>query len=130
MSVVVTMALAFTASFFYIGATLFLKQWSNLSPAVAIFGIMICLGLACLSEMMVLQRARFAEVVILIITLEVGLAVVLSRLAFGESFGLRDLCGMAFLVIGAGLLLWQPTDVAATPPVDSLGPSKGFTRVV
>lgn len=130
MSLALTMALAFCASFFYIGAAVFLKQWSSFSPLVAVSGILICLGLACLAEMLVLQRARFAEVVILIITLEVALAVVLSRFAFDEGFGLRDGLGMAFLVIGAGILLWQPTKTAMTPAAVLAAPDKAFSRVI
>lgn len=108
MSLFLTLALAFAASFFYVGAAVFLKQWSSLPPLLAIAGILGCLGLACLAELHVFRRAGFAEVVILIITLEVGMAVLLSRLAFGEAFTMRDGLGMALLVLGAGVLLWHP----------------------
>lgn len=108
MSVFLTLALAFCASLFYVAAAVFLKQWSSLPPVVAVAGILGCLGLACLAELHIFRRAGFAEVVVLIITLEVGMAVLLSRLAFGEVFTLRDGFGMVLLVVGAAVLLWHP----------------------
>lgn len=130
MSVILTMSLAFIASVFYVGAAVFLKQWSNFPPVVAVLGIGVCLTLACLAEIIVLQRARFAEVVILIITFEVGVAVVLSHLAFGETFSLRDLTGIALLAIGAGVLLWQPTKEAAVMPVNIADALNDRTEII
>lgn len=130
MSVILTMSLAFIASVFYVGAAVFLKQWSNFPPVVAVLGIGVCLTLACLAEIIVLQRARFAEVVILIITFEVGVAVVLSHLAFGEAFSLRDLTGIALLAIGAGVLLWQPTKEAAVMPVNIADALNDRTEII
>jgi uncharacterized membrane protein len=113
MSVLSTLALAFCASFFYVGASIFLKQWASLPPLIAVVGILGCLGMACLAELHVFRRAGFAEVVVLVITLEVAMAVLLSRFAYGETLTLRDGLGMALLVLGAGVLLWHPEkDVA------------------
>ncbi|MCF8487433.1 MAG: hypothetical protein K9G71_19750 [Rhodobacteraceae bacterium] len=130
MSVIVTMSLAFIASIFYVGAALFLKQWSSFPPVLAVLGITVCLALACVAEILVLQRARFAEVVILIITLEVGVAVVLSHFAFGEAYSLRDLTGIALLAIGAGVLLWQPTKEASLLPVNTAVASSDLTEII
>lgn len=127
MSVFMTLALAFLASFFYVGASVFLKQWSSLSPVVATLGILGCLGLACLAELHVFRRAGFAEVVVLVITLEVGMAVLLSRLAFGEVFTLRDGLGMVLLVMGAAVLLWHPEKQAV---LETALPKAGPSRMI
>jgi drug/metabolite transporter (DMT)-like permease len=127
MSVFITLALAFSASFFYVGAAVFLKQWPSLPPLVAVAGILGCLALACLAELHVFRRAGFAEVVILIITLEVGMAVLLSRLAFGEVFTLRDGFGMALLVMGAAVLLWHPEK---QPVLETALPKAGQSRLI
>jgi drug/metabolite transporter (DMT)-like permease len=127
MSVVLTLALAFLASFFYVGAAVFLKQWSSLPPLVAVAGILGCLGLACLAELLVFRRAGFAEVVILIITLEVGMSVLLSRLAFGEAFTMRDGLGMVLLVLGAAVLLWHPEKQA---DLETSVPKVGNSRLI
>lgn len=127
MSLLFTLVLAFFASFFYVGAAVFLKQWSNLSPVVAIAGILGCLGLACLAELHVFRRAGFAEVVVLIITLEVGMSVLLSRLAFGEVFTLRDGVGMVLLVAGAAVLLWHPEKQVG---LETALPKVGLSRLV
>ncbi len=127
MSLFVTLALVTFASLFYVGAAVFLKQWSTLSPVLAVAGILACLGLACLAELLAFRRAGFAEVVILIITLEVGLAVVLSRFAFGEVFTLRDGAGMVLMVLGAGVLLWHPEKQA---DLETAAPKPGYSRSV
>lgn len=114
MSVFATFFLAFSASFFYLGASLILKQWATMPVWLAVSGVGLCLALASLAEIAVLQRARFAEVVILIITLEIGMAVLLARLLFSEGYGLRDLAGGLLLLGGAALLLWGPPE--ATQP--------------
>lgn len=108
MTLLVTLSLAVSASAFYVGASFILKQWSVLPLWLGVVGLVTCLVLACLAEIAVLQRARFAEVVVLIIALEVGMAVALSQLLLGEGFGLRDAAGILLLLVGASLLLWQP----------------------
>ena len=114
MSILATFFLAFSASFFYLAASLILKQWATMPVWLAVAGVGLCLALASLAEIAVLQRARFAEVVILIITLEIGMAVLLARLLFSEAYGLRDLAGGLRLLGGAALLLWAPPQ--ETPP--------------
>lgn len=103
-----TLILALAASAFYLSATVVLKHWATLPLSVSVLGILVFLVLACAAEIAVLQRARFAEVVVLIISLEVAMALLLSRHYFGESYGVRDFFGIAFLVLGAGLLVWEP----------------------
>jgi hypothetical protein len=103
-----TLFWAFLASLSYIGATLVMKHWADLPLWAGGSGALLLLVLGCAAEVVVLQRARFAEVVILIISLEVVMALALSRHLLGESYGTRELLGILLLGVGAGLLLWQP----------------------
>lgn len=103
-----TLALAFLASISYIGATLVMKHWADLPLWAGVSGAVFLLVMGCAAEIVVLQRARFAEVVVLIISLEVVMALALSRHLLGEHYGGRDLLGILLLGIGAALLLWQP----------------------
>ena len=103
-----TLFLAFLASVFYIGAALFLKHWFSLPLWLAFLGALTCFLLASMAEVTVLQRARFTEVVVLIISLEVVFALMLSRYLLGESYGLRDMAALALLGAGVALLLYQP----------------------
>ena len=103
-----TLALAFLASISYIGATLVMKHWADLPLWAGGSGAVFLLVMGCAAEIVVLQRARFAEVVVLIISLEVVMALALSRHLLGEHYGGRDLLGILLLGIGAALLLWQP----------------------
>lgn len=103
-----TLALAFLASIGYIGATLVMKHWADLPLWAGVSGAVFLLVMGCAAEIVVLQRARFAEVVVLIISLEVVMALALSRHLLGEHYGGRDLLGILLLGIGTALLLWQP----------------------
>lgn len=103
-----TLFLAFLASVSYIGATLVMKHWADLPLWAGVSGAVLLLIMGCAAEILVLQRARFAEVVILIISLEVVMALALSRHFLGEDYGGRDLLGILLLGIGAAVLLWQP----------------------
>lgn len=103
-----TLFWAFLASLSHLGATFEMKHWAGLPLWAGVSGAVLLLALGCAAEIVVLQRARFAEVVILIISLEVIMALALSRHFLGESYGGRDLLGILLLGIGAGLLLWQP----------------------
>ncbi|MDZ4093735.1 MAG: hypothetical protein U1D35_02350 [Paracoccaceae bacterium] len=106
MFVFITFFMAFLTAGFYVLAQVILKHWSDLPFWLAASAALASLGLACLVETEVLRRARFGEVVVLIITFEVAMAFVLSRLAFGEAYGLRDGFGFGLLLLGLGLLLW------------------------
>lgn len=119
-----TVFLAASASFFYVLATVVLKNWGSIPVIVSLGCILIFLALACAAEIAVLQRARFAEVVVLIISLEVAMALVLSRHYFAESYALRDVLGMCLLMIGAGLLIWEPTGAKALPPDGAIADSE------
>lgn len=105
MSMVFTLGLALMAAASYLGAALVLKQWSVLPVWIATALVAMCLAAACVFELMALQRARFAEVVVLIIALEVGFALVVSHRMFSEAYGMRELLGLGLLVMGVFVLL-------------------------
>lgn len=111
----VTLFLAFSASAFYISASLVMKHWYDLPLWQAVSGGLFLLGLASVAEIAVLQRARFAEVVVLIIVMEITAAVLISRHVLGEQFAPRELAGIMLLLIGAVLLLWHPESIDPHP---------------
>lgn len=107
MSYALTLMLAAIAAMFYVGATYVLKIWNQLPPAVAMFSALALLSLACLAELEVLRRARFGDVVVLVIAFEVTLALVVSHLVLSEVYTGRDLVGLAVIALGLGILTWE-----------------------
>lgn len=105
MSGLVTVFLAFLAAVFYLAAAVILKQWSQLPLWLAASGALVTLGLACAVEYEVLRRARFADVIVLIIAAEVAMAALLSQMAFGDGLRLRDGLGLVVIVVGVVILL-------------------------
>lgn len=105
----ITLFLAFSASVLYISASLVMKHWYELPLWQAAASGIVLLTLAAVAETAVLQRARFAEVIILIIVIEIAASALISRHILGEQFSVRELGGLALLLLGASLLLWHPT---------------------
>lgn len=116
MSVSFTLFLALLAALFYVAAALILKTWAVLPVWLALAGIMAAFSGACVVEMEVLRRARFADVVVLIIAFEVVIAVMLSRPLLGEIYTGRDLVGLVVVVSGLAILLWGAAPQQAVPP--------------
>ncbi|RID91451.1 hypothetical protein D2N39_12150 [Gemmobacter lutimaris] len=105
MSGLFTVAIAALAALFYLAAALLLKGWGQIPVWVTVSGVVLTLVIASLLEMEALRRARFAEVVLLIICTEVTLALALSRFLFHDGFSALELCGIAMMLAGIVLLL-------------------------
>lgn len=105
MTGLMTAAIAALAALFYLAAALFLKGWGQIPVWVTLAGVVVTLIIASALEMEALRRARFAEVVLLIICTEVTLALILSQFLFRDGFSAVELCGLALMLAGVALLL-------------------------
>lgn len=126
MSGLFTVAIAALAALFYLAAALLLKSWGQIPVWVTVSGVVLMLVIASLLEMEALRRARFAEVVLLIICTEITLALVLSRFLFHDAFSALELCAIAVMLAGVVLLLTG----AAAPVHSNDAKAKGKTRGV
>jgi drug/metabolite transporter (DMT)-like permease len=116
MSPFVTFLLSFLVSLASLGASVVLKNWHVMPLWGAVLATVALLGLASLAEIEVLRRARFAEVILLIIALEIAIAFVLSVALMGESYLPRQALGMGVILIGMGLVLSAPSARDAAEP--------------
>lgn len=115
MGFLTTLSLALGTAVLYMAATVILKLWGTFPAGAAAIAILVALGMGCAFEAEALRRARLAEVVILILAFEVGIAAVLAHFAFGESYSLREVAGLGVIVLGVGLLATAPTRLDGPP---------------
>jgi drug/metabolite transporter (DMT)-like permease len=117
MSAIATAFLAGFAALFYLAGAVVLKNWSHLPPVIAVLAVVLALGVASVLEIEAMRRARFGDVVVLIIAVEVALACLLSRYAFAETYTWRDVAGGAAVLAGVILLVQgdRPQDPLLEP---------------
>ena len=87
----------------YAAATLAMKAASSTPSLIAISAIGLCLCLAVLAEVLLLQRTDLGLAYIAVLAAETTIIVLVAS-AIGEGLGLRDLAGGALVLFGAAVL--------------------------
>ncbi len=99
----VLLALCLTSASFSVLATVVLKLWSGTSYLVIVLPVCFALGTAAWFESMALPGARLGIVFVLILAFEAMLGIGVAVL-FGESYGLREVVGLATILVGIAIL--------------------------
>lgn len=114
MSYFIVVILAVVSAGFYVGATVVLKLWHALPPTVAVLAVLGMMGLACLAEVVMLRGTKLGEAIILLFAAEVVFGLAVSLYAFGDAFSMREGLGLGVIVLGVGILCWQPSGADAS----------------
>ncbi|MEZ5913858.1 MAG: hypothetical protein R3D84_17890 [Paracoccaceae bacterium] len=96
---------------FYVGATVVLKLWHALPPTVAVLAVLGMMGLACLAEVVMLRGTKLGEAIIPPVRRRGGLWPCGFALRLWRYLSCEGL-GLGVIVLGVGILCWQPSGVA------------------
>ena len=87
----------------YGAATLAMNAASTTPSPFAITAIVLCLGLAVLTEVLLSQRTDLGLAYIAVLAAETTIIILVAS-AIGEGLGLRDMAGGALVLVGAAIL--------------------------
>lgn len=87
----------------YASATLAMKAASSTPSLIAVSAIGLCLGLAVLAEVLLLQRTDLGLAYVAVLAAETVI-IILVATAIGEGLGLRDMAGGLLVLVGAAIL--------------------------
>lgn len=114
MSVTVLFGLCLVSAFFYMLAAVVMKLWTGTPFVLLVVPVCLALGTAAWFESMALPGARMGIVLVLILACEAMLGAGVA-VALGESYGRRELFGLASILLGVAILYNGEGRVPETP---------------
>jgi drug/metabolite transporter (DMT)-like permease len=103
MSSPLTLLLAGGAATFFVIANWIMKEYASAALPLVIPAAAMALALGAVMETEALKLNRLGHIIVLIVAVEVAATFALSIFMFGETYGAREIIGVA--VIGLGILI-------------------------